>query len=312
MQPIKLNNAVEASLKSPGFSSQQYEQALKSPGFVPLQQQALKSPGFPMDAPLKSPAFPPQEPPMPSGNVGYRVEQYQEQSGAEKPINDDSASLRSGAAPGQAQFMGAMATTDTVGTFNGGSYRISHRDTNTILIIQLAKLAPLHAKPGEYHSPRKSRSLIDIILGVMIAMSPTVTLKGAVKFSLKKLVTGSELASSEYKGPGEIVFAPSFLGDITSLRLTGTDEWRVGKDAFIASTTGVNNNTKRQGIGKAVYSGEGLFTYLISGSGIAWIASFGAIVQKEVGVSTLKLFPTLTSIYSFNPKNNISSITVTL
>lgn len=113
-------------------------------------------------------------------------------------------------------------------------------------------------------------------------MSPTVMLKGAVKFSIKKLVTGSEMATSEYKGPGEVVFAPPFLGDITTLRLTGKEEWKVGKDAFIASTAGVTKDMKRQGISKAVYSGEGLFTYSLNGSGIAWIASFGAIVQKDV------------------------------
>ena len=142
VQPIKLNNAAEPALKSPG-----YDQAMKSPGFAPLNQQALISPGLGMDNPLKSPAFPPQEPPMPSGNVGFKEEAHAE---VEKPINDDTSSLRSGAAPGQAQFVGAMATTDTVGTFNGGAYRISHRDANTILSIQLAKRAPVHAKPGNY------------------------------------------------------------------------------------------------------------------------------------------------------------------
>ena len=89
----------------------------------------------------------------------------------------------------------------------------------------------------------------------MIAMSQTVTVKGAVKFSMKKLVTGSELTSSEYKGPGEILFAPPFLGDITSLRLSGKEEWKVGKDAFLAATVGVTKDTKRQKLGKAVFSG---------------------------------------------------------
>lgn len=37
---------------------------------------------------------------------------------------------------------------DDIGTFNGGSYRISHRDTNSILTIQLATLCPLTVKPG--------------------------------------------------------------------------------------------------------------------------------------------------------------------
>lgn len=53
-----------------------------------------------------------------------------------------------GPGPGPGMVYGAGATTDDVGTFNGGSYRISHRDTNTILTIQLAIGAPLNARPG--------------------------------------------------------------------------------------------------------------------------------------------------------------------
>lgn len=120
-------------------------------------------------------------------------------------------------------------------------------------------------------------------------MSPTISLKGTVKFSLKKLVTGSELTTSDYKGPGEVIFAPPYLGDITTLRLTGNNEWRVGKDAFIAATNGVIKDTKRQGLSKAVYSGEGLFTYSMTGSGIAWVGSFGAIIRKDVSIRSLEV-----------------------
>lgn len=126
-----------------------------------------------------------------------------------------------GGAPAQAHFVGAGATVDDVGTFNGGSYRISHRDTNTILTVQLAMGCPLGARPG-----------------AMIAMSPTITLQGAVKFSLKKLVVGAQMAQSTFTGPGELLLAPPSLGDITNIRLTGSDTWSVGKDAYLASTQG--------------------------------------------------------------------------
>lgn len=57
--------------------------------------------------------------------------------------------LLPGGAPPAGQFKGAQATVaDDVGTFNGGSYRISHRNSNTILTLQLAMGAPLVAKPG--------------------------------------------------------------------------------------------------------------------------------------------------------------------
>lgn len=51
-----------------------------------------------------------------------------------------------------AATLGPLGTViDDVGTFNGGSYRISHRDTNSVLTIQLAMGCPLTAKPGMYN-----------------------------------------------------------------------------------------------------------------------------------------------------------------
>ncbi|OCK90841.1 DUF124-domain-containing protein [Cenococcum geophilum 1.58] len=171
-----------------------------------------------------------------------------------------------GGAPAQVHFMGAGNTTqDDVGTFNGGSFRISHRDTNTILTIQLAAGCPIVAKPG-----------------VMIAMSAQVTLKGQVKFSMKKLLVGGEMTHSTYTGPGELLLAPSALGDISHLQLTGREQWSVGKDAFIAATQGIVKEYKSQNIGKAMFSGEGLFVYKISGQGILWVGSFGAIIRKDL------------------------------
>jgi hypothetical protein len=117
-------------------------------------------------------------------------------------------------------------------------------------------------------------------------MSPTITLKGAVKFSVKKLLAGGEMTSSNYTGPGEILFAPATLGDISVLRLNGTDVWNVGKDAFFAATQGVTKEVKSQGFSKAMFSGEGMFVYKISGNGIMWISSFGAIVRKDVSRRT--------------------------
>jgi len=171
-----------------------------------------------------------------------------------------------GGAPAIGQFVGAGATQqDDVGTFNGGSYRISHRDSNTILTLQLAMGCPISAKPG-----------------VMIAMSPTITLKGAIKFSVKKLIVGGEMAHSTFTGPGELLMAPSTLGDISLLRLDGKTEWSVGKDSFVACTQGVTKDYKSQGFSKMMFSGEGLFVYKIGGNGILWFSSFGAIVKKDV------------------------------
>jgi hypothetical protein len=188
-----------------------------------------------------------------------------------------------GGAPAAGHFTGASATVDDVGTFNGGSFRISHRDSNTILTVQLAIGCPLGAKPA-----------------VMIAMSPTVTLKGAYKFSVKKLVAGAEMGHSTYTGPGEILFGPPMLGDITTIRLTGQEVWSVGHDGYLASTQGIVKEYKRQGIGKAMFSGEGLWVYRISGIGLLWVTSFGAIIRKDVRLLSPFPFPSrFSSFFSF-------------
>lgn len=92
------------------------------------------------------------------------------------------------------------------------------------------------------------------------------------------------MAHSTYTGPGELLLAPTSLGDVTNIRLSGNDQWSVGRDAFLACTQGVVKEYKRQGIGKAMFSGEGLFVYKISGMGLLWITSFGAIIRKDVSL----------------------------
>lgn len=152
--------------------------------------------------------------------------------------------------------------------------------------------------------------------GVMIAMSSTITLKGSVKFSMKKLVIGGEMAHSTYTGPGELLLAPPSLGDITLLRLTGSEKipWTVGKESYLASTQGVVKDYKAQSIAKGLFSGEGFFTYKMSGSGIVWLTSLGAIIRKDV--SDCRYSPTHAVVadqtrISCKPERSTSSTTGT-
>ncbi|CAF1445580.1 unnamed protein product [Didymodactylos carnosus] len=151
------------------------------------------------------------------------------------------------------------------GQFNGGFYKVDHRDTNTLLSVTLLPNAPFFAQPG-----------------AMVAMSPEVQLKGKLKFSFKKMLTGSEMAQSTFTGPGEILLAPPIWGDIVPIHLDGSTQWSVGKGGFLAMTDGVIKDTKSQGFGKAMFSGEGLFVHRISGVGILFVTSLGAIIQKQL------------------------------
>lgn len=125
-------------------------------------------------------------------------------------------------------------------------------------------------------------------------MSPTITLKGAVKFSVKKLLIGGELSHSHFTGPGELLLAPSHLGSITVLRIGdpsnpntlsaggGSLPWHVARDGFLACTQGVVKEYKSQGLSKGLFSGEGFFVYRMTGHGLVWMTSFGAILRKDL------------------------------
>lgn len=71
---------------------------------------------------------------------------------------------------------------------DGISYSITNRDTNAMLNVRIPQGVTIKSKPG-----------------AMIQMTPSVQLQGKVKFSFKKMFTGSEMAESKYTGPGEYV-----------------------------------------------------------------------------------------------------------
>jgi hypothetical protein len=109
---------------------------------------------YPGPPPSVSP--PAQSPPV-NEIQQYSQQQYVQQNGlAQQKPRTPSLSTQSPppavqlyGAPAPGQFTGAQATNeDSVGTFNGGSYRISHRDSNSLLTLQLAVGCPLTAKPG--------------------------------------------------------------------------------------------------------------------------------------------------------------------
>ena len=124
-------------------------------------------------------------------------------------------------------------------------------------------------------------------------MSPSVTVKGEIKITMKKLIGGGEIAMSHFTGPGEILLAPHGLGDIASIRLSGNETWSVGKDAFLACTERVEKELKAQNLSKMMFSGEGWFTYRIGGTGILWFTSLGAIIRKDVSIIMISGKPNL-------------------
>lgn len=84
--------------------------------------------------------------PGPPANMVMAAEKHRTSFTAEAPTSPNMDQDQG--VPASIQFSGASATVDDVGTFNGGSFRVSHRDSNTILTIQLAIGCPLTVKSG--------------------------------------------------------------------------------------------------------------------------------------------------------------------
>ncbi|EME87968.1 uncharacterized protein MYCFIDRAFT_184808 [Pseudocercospora fijiensis CIRAD86] len=151
------------------------------------------------------------------------------------------------------------------GSFNGGNYSIQHRDTNAVLNIELQQGGSVRSRTG-----------------AMIHMASTVQLSGKTKFSMKKLFTGGEMSESTYVGHGRVALAPMLFGDIITVHVDSSKNWTIGKDVFLACTPDVTKESKSQGIGKAMFSGEDLFVYRIGGQGLLWLTSFGAVDRLDL------------------------------
>jgi len=163
----------------------------------------------------------------------------------------------------------AAQTQNTVGSYEGLQYRIDHRDSNTILSVLLQQEFPLQVKPG-----------------AMVTMAGTVQVKGNFsKGAFLKAFTGGEMSVSTFTGPGEVVLAPEVWGDIFPLRIEPNgQQWVLGKDAYLAATSGVVLASKAQGLGQSLFSGEGFIVRSVKpgSQGVLFVQSLGAVFERRL------------------------------
>lgn len=167
-------------------------------------------------------------------------------------------------APAQVNYDGSdkgSSARNISGEADGVRYTISYRDVNSIVTCQL--------------QPNAS---INLTAGVMAGMSANLRLEGKVKLK-KMLLPGKAFSScvSAPNGAGELILAPPMMADVMALHVSPGNEWIVGESCFLAFTPGVQKSIKAQGLGKALFSGEGLSVTKVSGTGVAFITSLGAI-----------------------------------
>lgn len=119
----------------------------------------------------------------------------------------------------------------------------------------------------------------------MVAMSATVDVEGKMeggilKGLMRKVLAGEsfffqELAAN--RGDGKVLLGHPYPGGIMDVDLDGSYGLVVQKDGFLASTSGVQVDTKLQNLSQGLFAGEGLFVLNITGRGTVFISSYGVI-----------------------------------
>lgn len=120
--------------------------------------------------------------------------------------------------------------------------------------------------------------------GAMVAMSSTIDVEGKADGGILKGL-GRMLAGESFflqtltasRGPGQVLFAHSIPGEIAAIPLDGRTTFILQKNGFLAGTPGLEISTKAQSLSKGLFSGEGFFVVKVSGQGVLFVSTYGAL-----------------------------------
>jgi uncharacterized protein (TIGR00266 family) len=114
--------------------------------------------------------------------------------------------------------------------------------------------------------------------------------KGGLLGGLKRLVGGENFFFSTYSTNdgrrGEVGIAPALPGEIKVIELDGSMKWICTGGSYLASTPGVEVDTKFQGF-KGFFTGEAPVFVEVSGEGEVLVTAFGRIAEMNVPASGL-------------------------
>lgn len=147
-----------------------------------------------------------------------------------------------------------------------------YEGSNTMLKVKLAQGESIKAESG-----------------AMVAMSNTVDvegkMEGGILGGLGRMLAGEKFFFQTLRanrGAGEVLLSPSYLGDLKPIELNGSVSYTVQKDGFFAGSDSLNVSTKLQNLAKGLFSGEGFFVMEVTGSGLLFVSSFGAIHEIDL------------------------------
>ena len=147
-------------------------------------------------------------------------------------------------------------------------YEIKYRPSYGYLVVTLQQGETITAEAGsmtymqpsiEVHTRKRKQGLLSTI---------GMTLLGGQSFFVNDFTAVS--------GSGEAGFSAAPLGDVEVLEVLPDKGYIIQKTAYIASAQSVNLDAEWQGFSKGLF-GQGLFMIKVSGQGLLFINTFGAI-----------------------------------
>lgn len=143
--------------------------------------------------------------------------------------------------------------------------RVEHRPSYALGIVDLAAGEAVKAETG-----------------AMVSMTANVQVEsglqgGLMKSALRKVLGGESFFVNTFTAagkPGQVTFAPSLPGDITTVAVNG--ELYVQSGSFLAGEQTIDIDTKWGG-SRSFFASEGLFLLSLKGAGSVLVSSFGAI-----------------------------------
>lgn len=125
--------------------------------------------------------------------------------------------------------------------------------------------------------------------GAMVSMSDSIQIEtktgGGLGSVLKRSVLGGETLFVNdmvaTKDGSNVTLAPALPGDIALVEIVSGRDLLVQSGSYLASTPEIVVDTKF-GAGRSFFSGEGLFLLKLSGAGVTFLSSYGAIEQIEL------------------------------
>ncbi len=152
-------------------------------------------------------------------------------------------------------------------------FDVLHEGSNAVLLVSLKRGEKMRAEAG-----------------AMVAKSPKLHIRGKMWGgffgAMQRSVLGGETfffqEVSAEDGNGDILLAPSLIGDVKVISLADGQDYYVQSGCLLAALDHVEMGTKAQKLTAGLFSGAGFFVLHLKGTGHFVISAFGAIMEVPI------------------------------